>query len=115
MPPVLFRVKLRRWGTGRASVVLVSTYIYFLNQTNDSYQKVCNFLCLFQYYQPEKTKAVPSTQEELASITGLTRVQIARVTARPRDSGIIDSSRRKIHIIDIDTPRKSCLSLIQPE
>ena len=81
---------------------------------NTSMEKVCNFLYLFWENNPSRSMDLPLSQDDIASITGLTRVQVTHVCADLREEGTISTARRKITILDVGKLKQHCLALTDP-
>ena len=86
---------------------LVCSYINLLlyesahQDYNSSFVKLCNLLYLFTQNSPGgRTDRIDLTQENIAEILTVTRVNAARSLGRLRDEKIIVSHRRWIEIID---------------
>ena len=68
---------------------------------NSSFVKLCNLLYLFTQNSPGgRTDRIDLTQENIAEILTVTRVNAARSLGRLRDEKIIVPHRRWIEIID---------------
>lgn len=82
---------------------------------NTSYVRVCNLLYL---YLESRRKTEPSacmiyiTQDELAQFIGVSRVQVSNVFKMLRNEGILENSRGKIKILDVDRLKENCSSEI---
>lgn len=76
----------------------------------DRYQKIASYL-LHETAFPDADRGVtdasiPYTQEELAASLGLNRVTVTRVLNEWKESGVIDTSYRKIRIKDREYLRR---------
>jgi len=80
---------------------------------NSSLEKVCNFLYLYWYNDPDRSDILPLTQDEIAGITGLTRVQVTRVITELRDEGVVATARGKVSLLDVNALKSHCLSLVR--
>ena len=68
---------------------------------NNSFLKLCNLLYLFSQNSPEENgRRISLTQENIAEILTVTRVNAARNLSRLRDEQIIVSHRKWIEIIN---------------
>ena len=76
---------------------------------NSSLVKICNVLYLFAKNQ---TAGIEMTQNELADMLGLSRVQLSRGLAVLRKRGIIATQRGRINILDISALVQLCSSEI---
>lgn len=69
---------------------------------NTSQVKLCNLLYLLTRNQPtDSGLVIGMTQEDLADILGLSRVQITRELTGLRNKGIVETSRGKLLITDL--------------
>lgn len=88
----------------RATINWFSTYVNLLlydaaHQTyNSSLMKLANLL--FLLHKANQKQLISPTQEELANMLGISRVNISRHLAQLRTEGIIRISRQHIDIID---------------
>ena len=73
---------------------------------NDSFVKLCNLLYLFA--QNRKKCTVELTQENLADILAVNRVNVAKNLAILREKGIIRSHRKSLEILDMHRLEKLC-------
>lgn len=70
---------------------------------NNSFIKLCNMLYLFSHAEPGKfNQKINLTQENMASILTINRVNVAKCLGRLRDEGIITSHRTWLEIKDPD-------------
>lgn len=67
---------------------------------NSSFVKLCNLLYLFSQNGPEDGRRVSLTQENIADILTVTRVNAAKNLSRLRDEQIIAPHRKWIEILD---------------
>ena len=80
---------------------------------NPSFIKICNLLYLLTINQPACSGLViDMTQEELADILGLSRIQLTRGLADLRKQNIISTTRGKVHVINLPDLAKFCTSEI---
>lgn len=94
----------------RLSAIAFETYAMYINlliyetahqDYNNSFIKLCNLLYLFsQNSGGVKTNRVDLSQENVADILTISRVNAAKSLSRLRDEGIIVSHRKWIEIID---------------
>lgn len=94
-----------------------STYVNrFLFETihqeyHSSLVKICNLLYLLTANQPSNSgPIIDMTQEELADILGLSRVQFSRGLSELRAKHIISTTRGKVHIVDLPALSRMCSS-----
>lgn len=93
------------------NAIAFETYAMYINlllyetahqEYNHSFVKLCNLLYLFsQNSLGEKTIRVDLSQENIADILTINRVNAAKSLARLRDEGIIVSHRKWTEIIDL--------------
>ena len=78
---------------------------------NPSFVKICNLLYLLTINQPACSGLViDMTQEELAEILGLSRIQLTRGLSELRRQNIISTTRGKIHVINLPALASFCSS-----
>ena len=78
---------------------------------NQSFVKICNLLYLLTVNQPACSGLViDMTQQELAEILGLSRIQLTRGLSELRKQNIISTSRGKVHVIDLPALATLCSS-----
>lgn len=78
---------------------------------NSSYVKICNLLYLMTVNQAASSGLVlDMTQDELAELLGLSRVQTTRELAKLRKDSIIETARGKIRILDLPQLAGLCSS-----
>ena len=78
---------------------------------NPSFVKICNLLYLLTINQPACSGLVIDiTQEELAEILGLSRIQLTRGLSELRRQNIISTSRGKVHVINLPALASLCSS-----
>lgn len=76
---------------------------------NNSFLKLCNLLYLFSKNAPGgKTSRIDLTQENIADILTINRVNAAKSLSRLRDEGIIISHRKWIEIADFTALEAYC-------
>lgn len=69
---------------------------------NSSQAKLCNLLYLLTIHQPSNSGLViEMTQEDLADILGMSRVQITRELTSLRGKGILSTTRGRLEITDL--------------
>jgi CRP-like cAMP-binding protein len=83
-----------------------------MSDSSDSLQKTAAFLYLYLYYMPDEDNIVHLSQETVASMTGVTRVQIARVINQLKKDGIIATGREKIQILKPEELKSISPSLV---
>lgn len=74
--------------------------------------KVATFFFIYLRGFPSSGQCIDLSQEEVASILGVSRVQVARVYQRLRKEGIISSSRKRIQVIHPEGLKKYSSKLI---
>lgn len=94
------------------SAITFETYAKLINlliyetahqEYNNSFIKLCNALYLFTQNSPDGfSKRIELSQDNIADILTLNRVNVAKCLARLRDEGIIISHRKWIEIIDFN-------------
>ena len=99
-----------------ASYVNLLLYESAHQDYNSSFIKLCNLLYLFSQNSPSGQEGrIDLTQENIAQILTMTRVNAARNLARLRDEKIIIPHRRWIEIIDQQALEAYCsLETLQP-
>ena len=76
---------------------------------NSSQVKLCNLLYLLTIHQPASSGLVIAmTQEDLADILGISRVQITRELTELRSRGILTTTRGKLTITNLSALRALC-------
>ena len=76
---------------------------------NSSQVKLCNLLYLLTMNQPSDSGlTIEMTQEEIADILGMSRVQITRELADLRSRGILSTARGKLMITDLPALASLC-------
>lgn len=76
---------------------------------NSSKVKLCNLLYLLTLNQPSNSGlTIEMTQEDLADILGMSRVQITRELTDLRGRGILSTTRGKLTIIDLPALSSLC-------
>lgn len=74
--------------------------------------KVCNFLYLF--YVDMNSPQLPLSQQDVASMTDTSRVQVARVYQMLRNEEIIESGHRSVKILAPEQLYQYCTRLLVP-
>lgn len=101
---------------------VVSWYSMYVNlflfetvhqEYNSTLVKLCNLLYLLTSGQP-RLSAVEITQEELAELLGVSRVQLTRSLTALRNQGVLSTSRGKIQVCDRPALAALCTSETQP-
>lgn len=78
---------------------------------NPSFVKICNLLYLLTVNQPACSGLViDMTQEELAEILGLSRIQLTRGLSDLRKQHIISTTRGKVYVVDLPALASLCSS-----
>lgn len=78
---------------------------------NPSLVKLCNLLYLLTVNQPANSGLmIEMTQEELADILGMSRVQITRELAVLREREVISTARGKLTVTDLPALARLCTS-----
>lgn len=78
---------------------------------NPSFVKICNLLYLLTVNQPACSGLViDMTQEELAEILGLSRIQLTRGLSDLRKQNIISTTRGKVSVVDLPALASLCSS-----
>lgn len=80
-----------------------------------SENRLADFLYLYLHYKPEKDNQIFLTQQDIASITGLSHAQLGRILANFRNQKIIETRRGSLLVLDLDKLLKACSSLANPE
>ena len=76
---------------------------------NSSQVKLCNLLYLLTMNQPSNSgPVIEMTQEYIADILGMSRVQITRELTDLRNRGILSTTRGKLTITDLPTLASLC-------
>lgn len=89
-------------------------YLIFesINQIyNNAYIRLCNFFHLYMEYlegNRENKYRIYFTQEELAKIIGVSRVQISHILKTLREQKIIQNYRNRIEILDEERLQEQC-------
>lgn len=102
-------------GFAKAAVSHYTHYVntlltkLLLGSYNNSLVCVSSFIYL---YYNKSTPSFYLTQEQIASITGLSRTQVTRVLTTLRSEGIIETQRNKIRILDLEKLEGYCCTLI---
>lgn len=75
---------------------------------DSTYTKVCNFLYLFICHGPYKNNTIELNQDDIAGITGASRIQVARAFQDLREKQIINSYRNGVKILDLQKLKELC-------
>lgn len=76
---------------------------------NPSQVKLCNLLYLLTMNQPSNSGLViEMTQEDIADILGMSRVQITRELTDLRSRGILSTTRGRLIVTDLPTLASLC-------
>ena len=78
----------------------------------DTSQLVSSVLYLMAKSNPSGEKYLDVTQEELGNITGLSRMQITRVLGDLRESGIVQTNRGNIAVLDLIELKRRCSAVV---
>lgn len=81
---------------------------------DDSRTRICDFLYLYLSKNTIKGNNIQLTQEEIASIVGLRRVQVARVFRGLREADVIMTGRNSLLVKDLDKLLHLCSREINP-
>ncbi|WP_296876056.1 Crp/Fnr family transcriptional regulator [Thomasclavelia sp.] len=100
------------------SALVLEWYAMYINlllyenahqEYNNSFIKLCNLLYLFSKNSPSVSRfKIELTQENIAEILTINRVNVARLLLRLRDEKIIKPHRKWIEIIDMDGLEAYC-------
>ena len=83
---------------------------------NNVFLKLCNLLYLFSQNSPSGDPThIELTQENIANILTINRVNAAKALARLRDEGIIISHRKWIELVDLEALERHCSQETLPE
>lgn len=94
---------------------LIEVYAKYINELiyqschqefNNLYLKLCNLLLLFSDYFPGHS--IPLSQEEIADILAVNRVNTAKALSKLAREGVIATSRGKIRILDMEKLKTLC-------
>lgn len=78
---------------------------------NSSFVKICNLLYLLTANQPSRSgPVIDMTQEALAEILGLSRIQLTRGLSELRRRNIISTSRGKVRVSNLPALAELCSS-----
>lgn len=76
---------------------------------NSSQVKLCNLLYLLTMNQPSNSGLIiEMTQEDIADILGMSRVQITRELTELRNRGILSTTRGRLTVIDLPALASFC-------
>ena len=71
--------------------------------------KLCNLLYLLTMKQPSNSGLIiEMTQEDIADILGMSRVQITRELTELRSKGVIVTNRGKLTVVDLPALASLC-------
>ena len=81
----------------------------------NSEQSVCSFLYSYIIYNPNNNNnnIVDFTQEEIASVVGISRMQVTRILGSLRAKGIVKTIRGKVIVLEIEMLKDNCASIIK--
>lgn len=92
-----------------AKLINVLIYETAHQEYNHSFLKLCNLLYLFTQNSPNNDSSrIDLSQENIADILTLNRVNVAKSLSRLRDEEIIIPHRKWIEIISLDKLKKYC-------
>lgn len=77
---------------------------------DSTYTKVCNFLYLFLYNSLYKNNIIALNEDDIASITGVSRIQVARAFQDLRERNIIKTHRNSVEILNLAKLSELCSS-----
>ena len=80
----------------------------YLDNHSTSVGQISTLILTFFDSSKDEKKSLSLSQEEIAEITGVTRVQVTRVLKLLRDEHIISTNRRSIEILDYDRLKYIC-------
>ena len=86
-----------------------------LQSGSTSERKVCNFLYIYLIQGPVDGRKIPLDQDSVAAVTGLSRVQVARVYRQLREQRILEAGRGYVTILDPGRLRELCSEVIVEE
>ena len=76
---------------------------------NSSQVKLCNLLCLLTAHQPANSgPVIEMTQEDIADILGMSRVQVTRELTALRRRGILSTTRGRLTVVDLPALEALC-------
>lgn len=75
---------------------------------DSTYTKVCNFLYLFICHGPYKNNTIELNQDDIAGITGASRIQVARAFQDLREKQIINTYRNGVKILELQRLKELC-------
>lgn len=84
-----------------------------LGSYENSEQSICSFLFSYIKYNPNKNNIVNITQEEIASVAGISRMQVTRILGSLRERGIVKTERGKVIILDMEMLEKNCAGILK--
>lgn len=77
---------------------------------DSTYTKVCNFLHMFLCHGPYKNNIIELNQDDIAAITGASRIQVARAFQDLRERQIIKTYRNSVEILNLPKLEELCSS-----
>jgi len=84
-----------------------------LGSYENSEQSISSFLYSYIKYNPNNDNIVDCTQEEIASVAGISRMQVTRILGSLRERGIVKTERGKVIILDIEMLEENCAGIIK--
>jgi len=84
-----------------------------LGSYENSAQSISSFLYSYIKYNPNNNNIVDFTQEEIASVAGISRMQVTRILGYLRERGIVKTERGKVIILDIEMLEEYCAGIIK--
>jgi len=84
-----------------------------LGSYENSEQSISSFLYSYIKYNPNNNNIVDFTQEEIASVAGISRMQVTRILGFLRERGIVKTERGKVIILDMEMLEENCAGIIK--
>ena len=84
-----------------------------LSGYENSEQSVCSFLYSYIMYNPNNNNIVDFTQEEIANVAGISRMQVTRILGSLREKGIVKTVRGKVIVLEIEMLKENCAGIIK--
>lgn len=84
-----------------------------LGSYENSEQSITSFLYSYIKYNPNDNNIVDFTQEEIASVVGISRMQVTRILGSLRKRGIVKTERGKVIILDMEMLEENCAGIIK--
>jgi len=81
----------------------------------NSEQSVCSFLYSYIIYNPNNNNIVDFTQEEIASVAGISRMQVTRILGSLRNQGIVKTVRGKVIVLKIEMLKDHCAGILKED